>query len=91
MIQKYDNDTILFDNKEFKNFSRLNNYKINNNFEKIIYKCINYRKEKNSINQLNLKIFCITTIIYILPGQKKKENIILKTRYFISYKITLSY
>ena len=76
---KFCNDnTIIFDGKEFKCFNRDNIYKRNDDLKRYIYKCINYRKEEKFREANKLKKFCSATIVYIPTGQKKKTGYNLK-------------
>jgi hypothetical protein len=75
-IKIFNDNTIIFDGKEFKCFNRDNIYKRNDNLERYIYKCINYRKEEKFLSTNKMKRFCSATIVYIPPGKKKKQVII---------------
>lgn len=77
-IKKLDEETIIFNGKEFKNYKRNNNYKRKDNIDIIIYKCINYRHKEKFRNTLKMKKFCRATIIYIFPTKKKKGKYKLK-------------
>ena len=77
-INVCDDNTIIFDGKEFKCFNRDNIYKRNDDLKRYIYKCINYRKEEKFREKNKLKKFCSATIVYIPPGQKKKSGYNLK-------------
>ena len=72
----FKDDNILYDGKIFKNFSRVNRYQKKDNIKRIIYKCINYRKNEYFRKDINSKSFCNATIVYIEPNQK------IKTGYF---------
>ena len=77
-IKIFNDNTIIFDGKEFKCFNRDNIYKRNDNLERYIYKCINYRKEEKFHSTNKMKSFCSATIVYIPPLQKEKTGYNLK-------------
>ena len=81
-IDKFDNiqieDSFLYDGKIFKNYKRLNNYQKKDNIKRIIYKCINNRKNENFKKGTKNKSFCNATIIYIEPNKKVKSGYFLK-------------
>ena len=67
-------DSIIFKGKEFKSFSRFNNYKTKDKSERIIYKCIYNRKNEKLRIETNQKSFCNATIVCkINPLTKAKQ------------------
>ena len=75
---KFKDDNILYDGKIFKNFSRVNRYQKKDNIKRIIYKCINYRKNEYFRKDINSKSFCNATIVYIEPNQNIKSGYFLE-------------
>ena len=73
------NDSIFFEGKEYKKYSRYNTYNSKRKIKKIIYKCINIRKDDRIRRATNQPVFCNATIEYIEPGQN------IKSGYFIKY------
>ena len=72
-------DSIIFNGKEFKSFSRFNNYKTKDKSERIIYKCIYNRKNEKLRIETNQKSFCNATIeCKINPLTQAKQYILLK-------------
>ena len=71
------NESIIFDNKEFKIYNRANKYQKKDEIKRIIYKCKNHRKDEKIRSEMGLKSFCNATIEYIIPNQKIKSSYIL--------------
>lgn len=73
------NDSIFFEGKEFKKYSRYNIYNSKRKIKKIIYKCINNRKDDRIRRATNQPTFCNATIEYIEPGQNIKSGFFIKS------------
>ena len=71
-------DTILFNGKVSKKYNRANSYQTKDNIIRIIYKFINYRKYEKFRIGISNKTYYNATIIYTLPNQNKKKDIISK-------------
>ena len=70
-------DSIIFDGKEYRSYSRYNYYNNKRKINKIIYKCINIRKDEKFRKDTNQNAFCNATIEYIEPGQNIKSGYLL--------------
>ena len=62
----------FFEGKEFKKYSRYNIYNSKRKIKKIIYKCINNRKDDRIRRATNQPAFCNATIEYKELGQNIK-------------------
>ena len=72
-------NTILFDGQIYKKYARYNKYKSKKNIKRIIYKCINNRKNENFSKEIHNKgTFCNATIIYIYPHQNINSGYFVK-------------
>ena len=80
-IKEISKDMILFNGKLFKNYNRINRYNNKRKIKKIIYKCINIRKEEKLRNDTNQPKFCNATIEFIEPGQNVKSGYFFKTEH----------
>ena len=78
LLKKVD-DSIFFEGKEFKKYSRFNYYNDKRKIKKIIYKCINNRKDDRIRRATGNQPFCNGTIEYIEPGQNVKSGYFIKT------------
>ena len=72
------NDSIFFEGKEYKKFSRYNTYNSKRKIKKIIYKCINIRKDDRISRVTNQLVLCNAIIEYIEPGQNIKSGYFIK-------------
>ena len=77
-ITKID-ETIIFNGREYKYYSRYNKY-YNTRKKKLIYKCVNIRKNERIIMETNQSLFCKATIDYI------EENQHVASGYFLTKK-----
>ena len=81
IIESYINeiyeDQIIFNGKEFKKYSRNNTYQKKDNLERVIYKCINCRKDEKIRIETNQKAFCNATIECQFNKVSKKKKYIL--------------
>lgn len=70
---------ILFNNRKFLANARFNRYKKLNGIKRIIFKCINHRKNEHIRIESNNKSFCNSTIeyIYIQMKKNKRKDIII--------------
>ena len=82
-ITKFD-DIIIYNGKEYRSFSRYNRYNSKRKTKKIIYKCINIRKDENFRRNTNQPVFCNGTIEYIVPGQNVKSGYFIKKLHSLS-------
>ena len=71
--------SIIFDGKEYRRYSRYNYYNNKRKINKIIYKCINIRKDQKFRKDTNQNAFCNSTIEYIEPGQHIKSGYFIKS------------
>ena len=71
-INKINEDSIIYHNKEFKRIRR-NIYIKKDNLKRIIYKCINNQKNERYNKLNNHKAYCNGTIEYIFPNQNVKS------------------
>ena len=83
IIESYINeiyeDQIIFNGKEFKKYSRNNTYQKKDNPERVIYKCVNCRKDEKIRIETNQKAFCNATIeCQFNKVSKKKKYILIK-------------
>ena len=76
---KKENESIFFDGKEFKKYSRYNIYNSKRKIKKVIYKCINIRKDDRIRRSNGQPSFCNATIEYIEPEQNVKTGYFMKT------------
>ena len=67
-ITKID-ETIIFNGREYKYYRRYNKYYNTRKIKKLIYKCVNIRKNQRIILETNQGIFCNATIEYIEENQ----------------------
>ena len=86
-INLKDDNTLIFNGKEYKNYSRINKYNKKRKIKKIIYKCINLRKDERIRISSNLPLFCNSTIEYIEPEQNVKSGYFLKIAHKKDVKI----
>ena len=77
-ITKY-NDSIIFEGKEFRSYSRYNIYNSKRKIKKTIFKCINIRRDEQFRRDTNQTVFCNATIEYIEPGQNIKSGYFIKS------------
>ena len=68
-INKISLDSFIFNGKKFKKYYRDNKYVKNNNIKRIVYKCVNHRKDERIIIYTNKTPFCNSTIEYIFPDK----------------------
>ena len=80
LLKKVD-DSIFFEGKEFKKYSRFNYYNDKRKIKKIIYKCINNRKDDRIKRATGNQPFCNGNIEYIEPGQNVKSGYFIKTNH----------
>ena len=75
-IYKFENNEkfILFNNRKFVASARFNRYTKLNGIKRIIFKCINHRKNEHIRIESNNKSFCNSTIEYIYPNEKKQKE-----------------
>ena len=78
IIEKYNNNLIKFNGKDFKNYQKVNKYNNKRKIKKVIYKYKNYRKDEKLRIETNQKPFCDATLEYIEPGQNVKSGYFLK-------------
>ena len=65
--------------RSFKKFSRYNKYKTKDNLNRIIYKCINTRKNEKLRIETKQKSFCNATIECIInPLDQKNQYRLIK-------------
>ena len=72
-------DSIFFEGKEFKKYSRFIYYNEKRKIKKIIYKCINNRKDDRIRRATGKQPLCNTTIEYIEPGKNIKSGYFIKS------------
>ena len=78
-IIKNKDNSIYFKGKEFKKYSRYNIYNSKRKLKKIIYKCVNNRKDDRIRRATNQQTFCNATIEFIEPGQNVKSGYFIKS------------
>ena len=78
-ITKID-ETIIFNGREYKYYSRYNKYYNTRKIKKLIYKCVNIRKNERIILETNQSLFCNATIEFI------EENQHVTSGYFLTKK-----
>ena len=78
-ITKID-ETIIFNGREYKYYSRYNKYYNTRKIKKLIYKCVNIRKNERIILETNQSLFCNATIEFI------EENRHVTSGYFLTKK-----
>ena len=77
-------DSIIFDGKEYRSYNKYNYYNNKRKMNKIIYKCINIRKEQKFRKDTNQNDFGNAKIEYIEPGQNIKSGYFIKSMHLES-------
>ena len=77
-LREVSKNTILYQGKQFKNFSAINKYNNKRKIKKIIYKCQYLRKDEKLRKETNQPPFCQATIEYIEPGHNVKSGYFFK-------------
>ena len=74
---------IIFNGKEFKMDKRSTEYERKDKIKRIIYKCVNCRKEESFRQKSKQTPFCHATIEYIEPNQRVKSGYFLKKEHSV--------
>ena len=69
---------IIFNGKEFKLDKRSTNYEKKDKIKRLVYKCVNSRKEEQFRQKSKQPDFCSATLEYIEPNQHVKSGYFLK-------------
>ena len=77
-IDVINSDSFIFNGKTFKKYYRDNKYKKEDKILRIIFKCINHRKDEKLRLQLKKPAFCNATIEYIYPKQNIRSGYFFK-------------